>query len=63
MPDSIAIPCSVKKNHQSTKDQDLSLQYEALKQINCDKIYDDKINGIPSKDVARDLGVSVLILF
>ena len=29
----------------STQDQDLRLQYEALRQIQCDKIYDDKASG------------------
>ena len=29
----------------STQDQDLSLQYEALRQVNCDKIYEDKASG------------------
>ena len=29
----------------STQDQDLSLQYDALKQAQCDKIYEDKASG------------------
>ena len=29
----------------STQDQDLSLQYDALRQANCDKIYEDKASG------------------
>ena len=29
----------------STQDQDLRLQYDALKQAHCDKIYDDKASG------------------
>ena len=29
----------------STQDQDLSLQYDVLKQAQCDKIYEDKASG------------------
>ena len=29
----------------STQDQDLRLQYEALRQAQCDKIYEDKASG------------------
>ena len=29
----------------STQDQDLSLQYDALKQAQCDKFYEDKASG------------------
>ena len=29
----------------STQDQDLSLQYDALRQAQCDKIYEDKASG------------------
>ena len=29
----------------STKDQDLRLQHEALRQVPCDKIYEDKASG------------------
>ena len=28
-----------------TQDQDLSLQYDALRQVQCDKIYEDKASG------------------
>ena len=35
----------------STQDQDLRLQYEALRQAQCDKIYKDKTSGAkPSRD-------------
>ena len=29
----------------STQDQDLSLQYDALRQVQCDNIYEDKASG------------------
>ena len=29
----------------STQDQDLNLQYAALRQVNCDNIYEDKASG------------------
>ena len=29
----------------STQDQDLRLQYEALRQAQCDKVYEDKVSG------------------
>ena len=29
----------------STQDQDMRLQYKALRQVPCDKIYDDKASG------------------
>ncbi len=44
----------------STKDQDLSLQYEALNQIDCDKIYDDKISGTKTSRPGLDLALEVL---
>jgi DNA invertase Pin-like site-specific DNA recombinase len=42
----------------STKDQDLQLPFKALNQANCGKIFDDE-DGIPAKDVTKNLGVSV----
>ncbi len=44
----------------STKDQDLSLQYEALNQVGCDKIYDDKVSGSKSSRQGFNLALEVL---
>jgi DNA invertase Pin-like site-specific DNA recombinase len=32
--------------HVSTDDQDLSLQCDALRQVACQKIYEDKFSGV-----------------
>ena len=48
----------------STQDQDLRLQYDALRQAQCDKIYEDKAGGTKaSREVAKNLGVSVPTLY
>ncbi len=44
----------------STKDQDLSLQYEALKQADCDKIYEDKASGVKASRQGLNLALEVL---
>ena len=38
----------------STQDQDLSLQYDALKQAQCDKIYEDKASGAHAPSLRPD---------
>ena len=44
----------------STKDQDLSLQYEALNQVGCDKIYEDKASGAKASRKGLNLALEVL---
>lgn len=44
----------------STKDQDLSLQYEALNQLGCDKIYEDQISGAKASRKGLNLALEVL---
>lgn len=44
----------------STKDQDLSLQYEALNTLGCDKIYEDKISGTKASRKGLNLALEVL---
>lgn len=44
----------------STKSQDLSLQYEALKQVECDKIYEDKTSGSRISREGLKLALEVL---
>ncbi|MGX5174014.1 recombinase family protein [Aliikangiella sp. IMCC44653] len=44
----------------SSKDQDLSLQYEALNQIACDKIYEDKVSGTKTTREGLNLALEVL---
>ncbi len=44
----------------STKDQDLCLQFEALNQIGCDKIYEDKVSGTKASRKGLNLALEVL---
>lgn len=44
----------------STKDQSLCLQYEALNQMGCDKIYEDKISGTKTSRKGLSLALEVL---
>ncbi len=44
----------------STKDQDLHLQHEALNQVNCDKVYEDKASGTKASRNGLNLALEVL---
>jgi DNA invertase Pin-like site-specific DNA recombinase len=44
----------------STKDQDLSLQLEALKKSGCEKVYEDKISGTKTSRKGLILAMEVL---
>ena len=44
----------------STLDQDLNLQYEALRQVQCDKIYEDKASGARTSREGLKLALDVL---
>ena len=44
----------------STQDQDLRLQYEALRQAQCDKIYEDKASGATASRDGLTLALEVL---
>ena len=44
----------------STQDQDLSLQYDALRQAQCDKIYEDKASGAHASREGLTLALEVL---
>ena len=44
----------------STQDQDLRLQYEALRHAQCDKIYDDKASGTKASREGLKLALGVL---
>ena len=44
----------------SIQDQDLRLQYEALRQARCDKIYEDKASGAKTSRVGLRLALDVL---
>ena len=44
----------------STQDQDLSLQYDALRQAQCDKIYKDKASGAKASREGLTLALEVL---
>ena len=44
----------------STQDQDLRLQYEALLQVPCDKIYEDKTSGAEASREGLKLALDVL---
>ena len=44
----------------STQDQDLRLQYEALRQVPCDKIYEDKASGAQASREGLKLALDVL---
>ena len=44
----------------STQDQDLSLQYDALRQAQCDKIYEDKASGANASRDGLTLALEVL---
>ena len=44
----------------STQDQDLSLQYDALRQVQCDKIYEDKASGANASRDGLTLALEVL---
>ena len=44
----------------STQDQDLRLQYEALCQVPCDKIYEDKASGAQASREGLKLALDVL---
>ena len=44
----------------STQDQDLRLQYEALRQVSCDKIYEDKASGSQASREGLRLALDVL---
>ena len=44
----------------STQDQDLRLQYEALRQANCDKIYEDKASGAKASREGLKLALEIL---
>ena len=44
----------------STQDQDLSLQYDALRQAQCDKIYEDKASGAHTSRDGLTLALEVL---
>ena len=43
----------------STQDQDLRLQYEALRQVPCDKIYEDKASGAQASREGLKLALDV----
>ena len=44
----------------STQDQDLSLQYDALRQVQCDKIYEDKASGTNASRDGLTLALEIL---
>ena len=44
----------------STQDQDLRLQYDALRKTNCDKIYEDKASGAKASREGLKLALDVL---
>ena len=44
----------------STQDQDLRLQYEALRQAQCDKIYEDKASGAQASREGLKVALDVL---
>ena len=44
----------------STQDQDLRLQHEALRQANCDKIYEDKVSGATASRDGLKLALDTL---
>ena len=44
----------------STQDQDLRLQYEALRQVPCDKIYEDKASGVKASREGLKIAMDVL---
>ena len=44
----------------STQDQDLRLQYEALRQARCDKIYEDKASGAKASREGLKMALDVL---
>ena len=44
----------------SSQDQDLHLQYEALRLANCDKIYEDKASGAKASREGLKLALDVL---
>ena len=44
----------------STQDQDLRLQYEALRQVPCDKIYEDKASGAKASREGLKMALNVL---
>ena len=44
----------------STQDQDLRLQYEALRQAQCDKIYEDKASGAQASREGLKLALDIL---
>ena len=44
----------------STQDQDLRLQYEALHQAQCDKIYEDKASGAKASREGLKMALDVL---
>lgn len=44
----------------STQDQDLRLQYETLRQVPCEKIYEDKSSGAKASRVVLKLALEVL---
>ena len=44
----------------STQDQDLLLQHEALRQANCDKIYEDKASGAKASREGLKLALDIL---
>ena len=44
----------------STQDQDLSLQYDALRQAQCDKIYEDKASGAHASRDGLTLALEIL---
>ncbi len=44
----------------STQDQDLRLQYEALRQAQCDKIYEDKASGANASRDGLKLALDIL---
>ena len=45
---------------ESTQDQDLRLQYEALRQVPCDKIYEDKASGAKASREGLRLVLDIL---
>ena len=44
----------------STQDQDLSLQYEALRHVQCDRIYEDKASGARASRDGLKLALDIL---
>ena len=44
----------------STQDQDLRLQYEALRKVQCDKIYEDKASGAKASREGLKLALEIL---